>query len=72
MGIIVPEINLLDIFKFSVATLYAHQPNPGRLLQNSELVNHLKLGGEINMPMMLVQDFNFSEDNPDKLKDYLN
>jgi hypothetical protein len=72
--------NLPDESKFILAAVYVHQQVTYNdlamfltswLLQYSDLVDYLGLEGELSVPMVLVGDFNISEYNRAKLKEYL-
>lgn len=40
-------------------------------LAESDLVDYLKLKGEMNVPMVLGEDFHISEDDTDKLNEFV-
>jgi exonuclease III len=78
--IIVTQVSLPDESKFILATVYVHQRVTYNdlavfltswLLQYRDLINYLGLEGEVSVPMVLVGDFNISEDDQAKLKEYL-
>jgi hypothetical protein len=78
--IIVIQVNLPDEFKFILAPVYVHQRVTYNdlamfltswLLQYSDRVDYLGLEGELSLPMVLVGDFNISENDGVKLKEYL-
>jgi hypothetical protein len=71
---------LLDESEFILAAVYVHQRVTYNdlamfltswLLQYSDFVDYLGLEGELSVPMALVGDFNISEDDQAKLKEYL-